>query len=298
MNLTSDGGYTYTWDAENRLTCVTPASPNDDSKKVMFAYDYLGRRVWKALVDWNPALNGGAGGWEATTECERLFVYHGWLLLMELDALNDNAVIREYTWGLDLSNDSLDEAGGIGGLLACYDTNGTTSGADPTADDEEYIYFYDANGNVGQMIAWASGYGGAAGYAWHADRMVAKYEYDAYGNSLLDPSNSVESGPYAANNPFRFSTKYWDDETGLGYWGYRYYSPRLGRWISRDLMEESGDLNMQRFGVNRPVDVIDIFGLWPNSIHSILCRILSVISRVASINTCRVVPALGGQPFR
>ena len=102
---------------------------------------------------------------------------------MELDAQENEAVIRKYTWGLDLSGNSIDSAGGIGGLLACYDTNGTTAGADPTADDEEYIYFYDANGNVGQMIAWASGYGSATAYAWHADRLVARYEYDAYGDN-------------------------------------------------------------------------------------------------------------------
>ena len=125
----------------------------------------MGRRVRKEVFDWDPTLDSGNGDWEATAETDRLFVYHGWLLLMELDALNDNAVIREYTWGLDLSamsvgpvsNRSIDGAGGIGGLPACYDTNGTTTGADPTADVEEYIYFYDANGNVGQMIAWAGG---------------------------------------------------------------------------------------------------------------------------------------------
>ena len=209
----------------------------------------------------------GTGDWEATAETDRLFVYHGRLLLMELDALNANAVIREYTWGLDLSNDSLDEAGGIGGLLACYDTNGTTSGADPTADDEEYIYFYDANGNVGQLIAWASGYGSAAGYAWHADRLVARYEYDAYGDIIgpdfdADGDWTDDAGPFAATNPFRFSTKYWDDETGLGYWGYRYYSPRLGRWISRDPIGEAGNINLFRYTYNNPIDAYDIAGLF------------------------------------
>jgi RHS repeat-associated protein len=35
-------------------------------------------------------------------------------------------------------------------------------------------------------------------------------------------------------NPFRFSTKYDDDETDLLYYGYRYYNPSTGRWLSRD----------------------------------------------------------------
>jgi RHS repeat-associated protein len=35
-------------------------------------------------------------------------------------------------------------------------------------------------------------------------------------------------------NPFRFSTKYQDDETGFLYYGYRYYDPSTGRWPNRD----------------------------------------------------------------
>src|SRR5688572_15710465 len=35
------------------------------------------------------------------------------------------------------------------------------------------------------------------------------------------------SGPMAQANPFRFSTKYWDQESDLVYYGYRYYSPGL-----------------------------------------------------------------------
>ncbi len=37
-----------------------------------------------------------------------------------------------------------------------------------------------------------------------------------------------QAGDYAEDQPFRFSTKYYDVETGLGYWGYRYYSPGIG----------------------------------------------------------------------
>jgi len=58
--------------------------------------------------------------------------------------------------------------------------------------------------------------------------ILAHYEYDPFGTVITN------WGTESTNNHFRFSTKYWDDETGLGYWGYRDYSPELGRWISRD----------------------------------------------------------------
>ncbi|HOC58217.1 MAG TPA: RHS repeat-associated core domain-containing protein [Verrucomicrobiota bacterium] len=48
------------------------------------------------------------------------------------------------------------------------------------------------------------------------------------------------TGPLAKANPFRFSTKYQDDETDLLYYGYRYYSASTGRWISRDPINELG----------------------------------------------------------
>jgi hypothetical protein len=46
-NLTNDGVLTSTYDAENRLTTVTPVHPADGAQKVELAYDYLSRRTQK-----------------------------------------------------------------------------------------------------------------------------------------------------------------------------------------------------------------------------------------------------------
>jgi RHS repeat-associated protein len=48
------------------------------------------------------------------------------------------------------------------------------------------------------------------------------------------------TGPMAKANPFRFSTKYQDDETDLPYYGYWYYNAGTGRWLSRDPYGEIG----------------------------------------------------------
>ena len=85
----------------------------------------------------------------------------------------------------------------------------------------------------------------------------------------------------AKANPFRFSTKYQDDETDLLYYGYRYYNASTGRWISRDPIAERGGRNLLAFISNDPVDAIDRLGKQcclitvsrgPNSVmgHSIL----------------------------
>jgi RHS repeat-associated protein len=82
-----------------------------------------------------------------------------------------------------------------------------------------------------------------------------RYEYGPFGEVFC----SV--GDMAKVNPFGFSTKYTDNETDLVYYGYRYYSPALGRWLSRDPIEEKGGLNLYGFVNNDPVNYVDIDGL-------------------------------------
>jgi RHS repeat-associated protein len=62
---------------------------------------------------------------------------------------------------------------------------------------------------------------------------VARYTYDPFGPTL------AQSGEYAAVNPWRFSTKQ-TDNWRLYYYGSRFYSPSLGRWLSRDPIGEPG----------------------------------------------------------
>jgi RHS repeat-associated protein len=60
----------------------------------------------------------------------------------------------------------------------------------------------------------------------------ARYEYGPFGETIR------ATGALAKKNPFRFSTKYTDNETGLLYYGYRYYDPVTGRWPNRDPIGE------------------------------------------------------------
>ncbi|MFN0137347.1 MAG: RHS repeat-associated core domain-containing protein, partial [Phycisphaerae bacterium] len=176
---------------------------------------------------------------------------HPALCHQRADGQPDKTVLKRYVWGLDLSQ-SLHAAGGIGGLLGCVDTAGTAA----TGDDRSFIYAYDGQGNVTQLIETTvdpltntpgPNYGTVA----------ASYAYDAFG------SITSQSGNYAEANPFRFSTKYFDAETGLSYYGYRYYSARLGRWLSRDPIGEAGGVNLYAFVENSPPNLFEPFGLFP-----------------------------------
>ena len=61
-------------------------------------------------------------------------------------------------------------------------------------------------------------------------------EPDPFGN-LRHVSGTLVS------NPWQYSSKWWDQESGLGYWGYRWYEPVSGRWLSRDPIGELGGVN-------------------------------------------------------
>ena len=66
--------------------------------------------------------------------------------------------------------------------------------------------------------------------------MVAKYEYDDWGNVLTvtDANNSEITDPnHIANlNPFRYSSYYYDSESGLYYLMSRYYDPAVHRFLN------------------------------------------------------------------
>jgi len=138
------------------------------------------------------------------------------------------------TWGEDLSG-SLQGAGGIGGLLRSVNT---------TANRElrtENNFHYDSNGNV-ILLTDTQG------------RESARYAYDAFGKTL------TATGPAARVNRYRFSTKPVEAESGLVYYGYRYYDPVTGRWPSTDPIGELGGVNVYVSMNNEAVNHNDLLG--------------------------------------
>ena len=129
-------------------------------------------------------------------------------MIAEYNALT-STIAKRYAWGIDFSG-TTQGAGGVGGLLMIAD--GTTT----------YLTVHDGRGNVTALINAADG------------TTAAAYEYSPYGELLR------QSGTYAASNPFRFSSKFTDNETGLVYHNRRFYSPSQGRFLGRDPTEEKG----------------------------------------------------------
>jgi RHS repeat-associated protein len=221
-NQTATGlGQAYVWDAENRLISVEPILPLDGDQKVLNTYDGQSRRVRRQVFSY------ASGAWSLTTD--EKYIYDGWNPIARYDAQASGLSPQlSYTWGLNLSG-SFQGAGGVGGLLAVKD------GANA------YHYSYDANGNVSEVLN-------------NSGAVVAHYEYTPFGDTY------TATGSYAAVNEYRFSTKPLDAASGLYYYGFRYYNPSTGRWLSRDPVEEGGGLNVYGFVENDPVLNIDLLG--------------------------------------
>ena len=120
--------------------------------------------------------------------------------------------------------------GNIGGILS----RSTATGAS--------FYDYDGGGNV-TLLTDENG------------NDVGRYRYDAFGNTL------EATGARAGENPYRFSTKEYDGAAGLYDFGYRFYSPGMGRWINRDPIRERGGTNLYGMVGNNPTNSVDFYGL-------------------------------------
>jgi RHS repeat-associated protein len=74
----------------------------------------------------------------------------------------------------------------------------------------------------------------------------------------------------ASDFDYRFSSEVFENETGLVYYNYRYYSPELGRWLSRDPIEEGGGDNLYGMVGNNPINKWDALGYLKVSLKDIL----------------------------
>jgi len=171
------------------------------------------------------------------------YIYRGNNLLAQVKEyqngglVNDTRLIRSgysIIQERDLNNNitrgytwGLNAGGGIGGLL------------DLTQSGSSYSYIYDGKGNVSALLDGTQ-------------TPVASYAYDPFG---------VVSVSEPLTQPFQFSTKRFDSKTGFADFGYRHYSPSLGRWLTRDPLGEGNSINLYEYAANDPVLFNDFFGL-------------------------------------
>ena len=105
-------------------------------------------------------------------------------------------------------------------------------------DGNWFTYGYDITKNICEVF-------GQHGYIRTA------YSYAPFGAV-------TESGD--VTQPFQWSLEHYDSELDLVYYNYRHYSPSLGRFLSRDPIQEQGGLNLYAFVKNNPIHTTDFLG--------------------------------------
>jgi len=119
-DVTDDGTYAYSYDANDRLIVVTP---HDTAQlELKYGYDSQGRRLWKTAYTYT------GGAWAPSYS--RHYLWDGNNLVAELDG--SNAILMGYTWGPT-------------GLLAVTDY--TASGGPKT-----YVVAQDLSGNIAALV--------------------------------------------------------------------------------------------------------------------------------------------------
>jgi RHS repeat-associated protein len=219
-NLTRRGKYVYTYDDANRLTTIITLNTADNYSGTVVSANYQSRSQF--VYD---GLSRKRRALEQT--------WNGVAFITSSDTryiYDGMDVIEERDNATNAATVKYTRVGNIGGLLARTEV----------ADGKHYYYHYDGAGNVSDLTD-------------ETQTIVAHYEYDAYGSTLS--ATGVK-----ANQPYRFSTKAYHEASGLYEYGYRFYSPGLGKWINRDPIQEAGGLNLYGAFANSPVNFGDEYG--------------------------------------
>jgi RHS repeat-associated protein len=283
-----DGGY----DAAGNLRCVTTRDPlglatsqyayddlyqltsEDGNNPHTYSYDSINNRIAKdaaqyslnrlnqvthdSCADYRYDLNGNLVTKELEGETTH-YRYDALNRLVHVDLPQGTSYAYHYdSFGRRLSKSSSDDqsetylyqgmreiGASINGDLVQLRVLGTGKGAElgaPVAlelDGKVYTPVHDHRGNICCLLDSQNG------------QAAATYRYSAFGEAVTTT---------AIANPWGFASKRLDPETGFLYFGKRYYSPELGRWITPDPLGFTDGPNLYAYVHNSPLAA---YAKWP-----------------------------------
>ncbi len=146
----------------------------------------------------------------------------------------------------------IEELDGGGNLLARY-----TQGAgidEPLAMYRGLATAYFHADGLGSITSLTDGVG----------QVAASYVYDSFGK-LTASTGTV-------TNPFQYTAREFDSETGLYHYRARYYDPMSGRFLSEDPIGMAGGMNVYRYVDSNPINGTDPSGLWSPEAHDAMIQ--------------------------
>ena len=265
-NVTSN----YTYDAIYELTKTMQGASTTES----YSFDPVGNRTSSLGV--SSYTSNTANELTATSNATYTYDNNGNTLTK-----SDGTGLTSYTWDFENRLTSVVLPGTGGTVSFKYDPFGrriyknSTSGASVYASDGNNL-IEEVNATGGVVARYTHGLNideplamtrsGATSY-YHADGLgsitslsdstgasAATYAFDAFGN-LTAFTGSL-------TNPFMYTARELDAETGLYFYRARYYDSNTGRFLSEDpIINFAGGVNFYKYAMNQPIDNSDPFGL-------------------------------------
>ena len=234
-NLLNDGVRIYQYDALNRLIKVSDAETSD--VLATYVYDALGRRIQKTIADLSEGLGGLTGDIPAGTTD---YLYDGQQIIEERNDSAPTVWTKVYFWG-----QYIDE-------LMFFAVPGESA---PTTYRvlSDLLYRSTAIVTTSNVVTEA-------------------YDCDAYGNTLCYSGPGTDDlwftdDDVTTNNPINctiFTGRQYDLETQIYYYRARYFSPQIGRFISRDPLpyaEITQGPNLYEYAWDNPINHLDPNGM-------------------------------------
>ena len=280
LTLPNGTATSYAYDASSRLLALTHAGASGTIEKPTYTYDAAGNRV--SLTTLNPQAELPAVVTAAVDAANRLLSHNEENLTYDVNgnlvAGTDASGTTTYTW--DARNRLVAMEGPS--VTASFKYDAFNRRTEKTVNDKRTQYLYDGVDIIAEVEDGII----TAKYlrSLSIDEVFARmdstgrryYHKDGLGSTiaLTDSSGHVTTrytyGPFgettaagdADANPFQYTGREWDQETGLYYYRARYYDPRWGRFISEDPIGfAGGDVNLFVYVQNNPVNEVDPLGL-------------------------------------
>jgi RHS repeat-associated protein len=297
QNLKPDGVtllsvFDYTYDVEGRIQIWKQQDDNASAAAKTWTIGYDNADQLTSAIVQQGGIAVKTSAWEydmagnrtkeTTDGAATIFTYNS---LNELNQMSSSVAAATYEWDAENHLTAISQGtartefsyDGLGRRVKIVEkTSGTvTSTATYLWDGHAICERRDTSGGSVQQRYFEQGFQGVSGsptgvHIYTRDHLSSTREladpggvmkerisYDAWGQPQFSNATPLSS--------FAFTGHFWYARSGLYMAPYRAYAPTLGRWLSRDPIEESGGINLFVYVENSPVVRRDPLGLYGTS---------------------------------